>query len=440
MSKSYQDEQEFIYSGELSCQCALTLGEKSDPVLSNIIDVSPLFYVEANYDDEFEDEFLELEQLRAELTEAESHEDILAKQSRARQASKHVDSYGKTSTEDLFLKNKNDMFAQASQNDVNAIVAAVSKSRLGKSLLDKAEEFGISIEASSHVANVLYDRGASIIRIQKTLNEERAVLGLVKALRQMWMHKKGYLIHPLCFQPEDAILLNRLRAADSLSIMCRVAWEMKLEGYETSWNELIGGNAYDLASAFARESVADFRALTSGKANLACFEAWFLSGRCKVADKELIQQMLADQHGIVFENEEISRTASYEIIAGLGELPYGKNYLSSITAQIAEDPLYAEIRDRSNANFLWFIKFERSFRESEQELQKDSGISRGSSPSSQAPDKDRDNEKREPTIIEFKAEPTNAGNSGSRAIPLKPDDMATIYYLEHFQRPSQQRS
>ena len=27
------------------------------------------------------------------------------------------------------------------------------------------------------------------------------------------------------------------------------------------------------------------------------------------------------------------------------------------------------MRDRANANFLWFIKFERSFRETEQELQ-----------------------------------------------------------------------
>ena len=34
-----------------------------------------------------------------------------------------------------------------------------------------------------------------------------------------------------------------------------------------------------------------------------------------------------------------------------------------------DDPIFADGRDRSNANFLWFVKFERSFRETEQELQ-----------------------------------------------------------------------
>jgi hypothetical protein len=57
----------------------------------------------------------------------------------------------------------------------------------------------------------------------------------------------------------------------------------------------------------------------------------------------------------------------------LGEQPFGKNYLAPYAQMIIEDPVFTEVRDRSNANFLWFIKFERSFRETEQALQSEEG-------------------------------------------------------------------
>jgi len=50
-------------------------------------------------------------------------------------------------------------------------------------------------------------------------------------------------------------------------------------------------------------------------------------------------------------------------------MPFGKNYLAEHAVTIMDDAIFTEVRDRSNANFLWFIKFERSFRETEQELQ-----------------------------------------------------------------------
>jgi len=55
----------------------------------------------------------------------------------------------------------------------------------------------------------------------------------------------------------------------------------------------------------------------------------------------------------------------------LGEQPYGKNYLARFTDLIINDPLFTDVRDRSNANFLWFVKFERAYNEAEQDLQFD---------------------------------------------------------------------
>jgi hypothetical protein len=80
--------------------------------------------------------------------------------------------------------------------------------------------------------------------------------------------------------------------------------------------------------------------------------------------------MLSDYRGYVFEGEQPSQAVTAELVATLGSMPFGKNYLAPYVQTITSDAVFTEVRDRSNANFLWFIKFERSFRETEQELQK----------------------------------------------------------------------
>jgi hypothetical protein len=113
----------------------------------------------------------------------------------------------------------------------------------------------------------------------------------------------------------------------------------------------------------------DFRTINNGQASAAVFEAWFLSERCRMQDKILINQMLADHQGYVFELEQSESVMTPALIAALGAMPFGKNYLAEHALTIMEDAIFTDVRDRSNANFLWFIKFERSFRETEQGLQ-----------------------------------------------------------------------
>ena len=62
-----------------------------------------------------------------------------------------------------------------------------------------------------------------------------------------------------------------------------------------------------------------------------------------------------------------------DVIAGVGLRPEGKNYLSSIVTQIMSDGLYGDVRDRSNANFLWFVTFERRMSDMEQKIKSDGG-------------------------------------------------------------------
>jgi hypothetical protein len=57
-----------------------------------------------------------------------------------------------------------------------------------------------------------------------------------------------------------------------------------------------------------------------------------------------------------------------DLFKRLGELPQGRNYLSMKANRTPLDSCYATVEDRSNANFLWFIKFERSFQEKEKQM------------------------------------------------------------------------
>jgi hypothetical protein len=228
-------------------------------------------------------------------------------------------------------------------------------------------------------------------------------------------------------------LLNRIQQADIACAVVRTAWELNLSGHKGAWARILTGSSYDLAAGFAREAIADFRSLHNGAAAHATFERWFFSGRCKDVDRKLIQSMLADHHGLVFDNPQVSKMVTSDIIARTGDMPIGKNYLTGLVEMILSDPLFTEVRDRSNANFLWFIKFERSFRASEdnveQNLQGIPAIPAGAV--SGAPFKKQSDTNAKPAeIIAFKTGATPA--QGEAAKKNGTNNMATVYYLDHF--------
>ena len=144
---------------------------------------------------------------------------------------------------------------------------------------------------------------------------------------------------------------------------------------ENFTNELLNSSFADLGRAFAREAYLDFRTLNNGQAMAAVFEGWFLSERCRAQDKLLINQMLNDHQGYVFDMKEVDSALTPALISALGAMPFGKNYLAEHAMTIIDDAIFTDVRDRSNANFLWFVKFERTFRETEQELQTSSASS-----------------------------------------------------------------
>lgn len=245
----------------------------------------------------------------------------------------------------------------------------IQNSRFASMLYSFAQLHGVSFKESAQIADVFYDREASCILVRGDLDTAAKTLLIARELRRVWQHRNGAGMHPLTLHPDHAVVVNRAQLADLTISMIRTAWELQLAGDKDAWTRIENSTMADLGRAFAREACSDFRSLNSGKASVACFESWFLSERCRKADRSLIQQMLADYQGYVFaDNPEASRSITFDLLSALGKVPFGENYLTKVANQILADTVFTEVRDRSNANFLWFIKFERSFRDGEAEI------------------------------------------------------------------------
>lgn len=329
----------------------------AQPVICSLVGDQPLFYMDAK--DDIDDG------LAAEM--AQSDEMNFEAGARSSEDSARNLSAFRAMLADMATP------SQQATPDFNALMSTLSKSRFAAALLGMMADQGGQVLHDAQTEFAVYDRATGNILVNPRRDLSEQVLLATRELRRMWQHRNGALINPLVFQPDQAILVNRTQAADLLAAVIRVGWEMQLAGEKQVWQRIEHSPLADLGRAFAREAHNDFRTISEGSAATAVFEAWFLSERCRMEDRCLIQQMLADYNGYVFDTDHTSKTAAMDLVLALGSMPYGKNYLMPYVATICKDALFSEVRDRSNANFLWFIKFERTFRDAEQENGKTDG-------------------------------------------------------------------
>lgn len=371
-----------------ACRVAYTLNN-TQPVICTIIGDRPLFYMDYDYAYDDEEDF------------SFDAADMGILESEIRSLKKEIDSLDKLSASfisddnskmDDFLSNATQMMKPAKIEDnskIETLLDTLRESRLATAYLACAQDHGITLRYSSQVETAHYDRANGIILINPNLSDADRLLVAACELRRHWQHRQGALINPLMFHPDNAVLINRAQVADLVVSTIRIAWELQLSGKKSAWERIENSSMADLGRAFAREAFLDFRTINNGLAAASVFESWFLSERCRAQDKALINQMLADYKGYVFDLSEAEQSITPNLIAALGEMPFGKNYLAEHALTIMDDAIFTDVRDRSNANFLWFIKFERSFRESEQELQTSSGLTAGAARASAQNQKSR---------------------------------------------------
>ena len=127
----------------------------------------------------------------------------------------------------------------------------------------------------------------------------------------------------------------------------------------------------DVSRIFEIKAQSDFRTLSNGEACRAAYDKFFEDSRTKLHDKRIIHQMLLDEHGYMKAGMKRPKV-TMDLFKRLGEMPNSRNYLSMKAKHQPTDMCYSTVEDRSNANFLWFIKFERSFQEKELQMVQES--------------------------------------------------------------------
>lgn len=256
---------------------------------------------------------------------------------------------------------------------IDELKALLLKSRTGQSLLEETGGAAIDIiyDMQTPVSQYYPNGGKSVVALHPFRPKGDLINLLTRELRRAWQHRNGALVNPLSFEPDDAILVNRAQQADVLMIAIKTAWELKLAGEVEAWDYLIGSPMADISRSYEEKAKTDFRTLNDGEASRAAYDKFFEDSRTKAHDKRIIHQMLLNETGYIKSNAARSKL-SLELFQRLGQLPNGKNYLVMKSKRMPVDLTYAVVDDRSNANFLWFIKFERSFQEKEMQMVQES--------------------------------------------------------------------
>lgn len=256
---------------------------------------------------------------------------------------------------------------------LDELKATLIKSRVGEELLNGPSGENLEIYYDPQVvASQFYARdGRKVITLNPHRPRADLLLLFATELRASWQHHQGALANPLGYEPEQAVLVNRAQQADRQVTAIRVAWELKLAGENDAWDYLLVTPAAELARAFEARAQSDFRSLNNGDAARVAYDLSFEQGRTRQNDKRLIHQMLLDETSALKRSNQKPESPA-QLLVRLGEMPFGRNYLTMADRRAPADESYAAIEDRSNANFLWFIKFERSFQEKEQEMVQES--------------------------------------------------------------------
>ncbi|HBH26200.1 MAG TPA: hypothetical protein DDX54_02215 [Rhodospirillaceae bacterium] len=334
-----------MFTGQAAGETGIvyTLGCAEPPAVCTAVDHDPLVYL-----DETEEDIDWGASVSMRLTGAQRACARLARDAQA----------ARPGPLDLFAQNAAGLTG-AAETGPETLAALLGRSRTGADYLACAAKHGVALRPSGQFRGVVYDRAAGTIFYDPHLAEGPLVLAAAAALRQHWQDRQGALICPLAFAPETAIFVGRAQQADVAQAAIRVAWDLHLTGAGSAWAHIEGGSLADLGQAFAAEAFLDFRGLGAGDAAMAVFEAWFLSPRCAAYDRTLIHRMLSvlsrPRRGHLPQG---LRLAVPDLLAALGRRPVGENYLARHIGDLLEDPLFTEIRDRANANFLWFVKFE----------------------------------------------------------------------------------
>lgn len=262
---------------------------------------------------------------------------------------------------------------RAGDLNVAKLVSFLQDSKTAAKLLfgtDQQLRSEIVLDAQTLISQYYPEENIIVLNPDRPLAELACVL--IKEMRRASQSEQGRLYNPLKFHPDDAILVNRAQQADALMVAIRVAWELKLLGQKDMWNFMISAPFADVTRTYEIHAQNDFRSLNDGRAGRAAYDKWFEDQRTRLHDKRVIHQMLLEDTRYMEQRNEKLMDLTDLMLCQIADLPEGRNYMNLQGYRNPRHEDYTDVEDRSNANFLWFVKFERNFQQKEQDMMAES--------------------------------------------------------------------
>lgn len=237
-------------------------------------------------------------------------------------------------------------------------IQALDRSPLGRLLLKDALRWDISLSDLPGQDYVI-DPGRKIVLLDNHAMGPDMLWGseffrfdvlasLVRALRDI-AHEERYGGFDDLHNPENILLLTRVREADLYAVGAFVGWELRTNGMPEFWRHMIGGADGDIAQAFAAHREKNPSQSFSHEALSNAFHQWFENtDRINECDHEALEYLDAVLRYAKAPNPFGSKRLGGEDVELLSCMPDRTTYLYKQGNRIARDPSFAGLDDEYN--------------------------------------------------------------------------------------------
>ncbi len=175
----------------------------------------------------------------------------------------------------------------------------------------------------------------------------------MRALRDVWHDARlGEIERD--FAPQEILMMERVRAADSDTVTILCGWELRAAGHTDVWRHLLGSEEGDMAVVFTRFLERDPSALFNGAAAAYAFRQWYADmARVDAIDHDTLETMDC----VLEESETHNPFGAFRLdpamIEEMSRLPDGTCYLAGLGQGILRDPYFAGLHDIINQTHLF---------------------------------------------------------------------------------------
>ncbi len=188
------------------------------------------------------------------------------------------------------------------------------------------------------------------------------LISLIRALRDVW-HEDRTGSFENEYPPEQALMMERVRAADCDTFSVFVAWELRGAGNAEIWRHLLGSAEGDMAMIFVRFLERSPAALFDGTALAYVFRQWYADEeRVAACDHQTLETLddivlalteMGTESGCLGQKELTPAAMEF-----LSVLPGGICYLAGLGRTIMTDPFFAGLNDPVNQTHLYHLMYD----------------------------------------------------------------------------------